>query len=124
MQKNISQGEKEVNAEEDILRLAQEGKLFSSEGMKVSEESVRFMQYILGKEKELGRKMTHEEIEEQKTLLTNQAKLAIDEALENGETSRNKLGLCKNDDCYSPHRHGSAYCQACSDKWHAEHDGK
>ena len=32
-------------------------------------------------------------------------------------SSRKKLGLCDNKDCYRKRRNGSKYCQSCSDKF-------
>lgn len=44
-----------------------------------------------------------------------EAKQKIDDAIAN--RSRTFLGMCKNDTCYNTRRDGSAYCQACSDKF-------
>lgn len=122
MMENNTSEEEELPSENigDILELAQAGKLVTAEGGKISPESVRFMQYILEKEKELGHKLSYEEIEEQKKLLTDQARIIVDGALENKEISRSKLGICKNDGCYNQRRFRSAYCQECSDRWRGE----
>ena len=120
---NIAFKGEENSVEEDLrLSMAEDGIVLTNEGLVIPENNVRFMQIIIEKEKKLGRKMTHEEIEEQKVILTNEAKMIIDEALESGETSRSKLEICKNDGCYNPSRTGSTYCQECSDKWHAIND--
>lgn len=50
----------------------------------------------------------------EKTLQENQMVLKV---APKGKPSRSKLNMCKNVACPNGRRHGSAFCQVCSDKY-------
>lgn len=59
---------------------------------------------------------------EEKDKLEKESQKTVEEMIRKREVSRSSLGLCKNEGCYNFHRNGSAFCQSCSDKWHAKND--